>query len=106
MRKTDISKYTDKIDVQKKTVSAGTYASGVWKVLKTVLAILVCTGIFISISLGIYVIKLAQTPTGIDLAARSHNLSSFISFSIRLSTAPKTVSGLTIRICPSIWAKP
>lgn len=78
MRKTDISKYTDKIDVQKKTVSAGTYASGVWKVLKTILAILVCTGIFISISLGIYVIKLAQTPTGIDLAARSHNLSSFI----------------------------
>lgn len=78
MRKTDISKYTDKIDIQKKTANAGTVFSGIWKVLKTVLAILVCAGIFVSISLGIYVFKLATEPTGIDLNARSMNLSSFI----------------------------
>ena len=78
MRKTDISKYTDKIDVRKKTATAGTYLSGLWKVLKTVLAVLVCTGIIVSISLGIYVFKIATEPTGIDLNARSLNLSSFI----------------------------
>ena len=78
MRKTDISKYTDKIDVQKKTANVGTVFSGLWKVIKTVLAILVCAGIFVSISLGIYVFKLATEPTGIDLNARSMNLSSFI----------------------------
>lgn len=78
MRKTDISKYTDKIDVQKKTANAGTVFSGLWKVIKTILAILVCAGIFVSISLGIYVFKLATEPTGIDLNARSMNLSSFI----------------------------
>ena len=78
MRKTDISKYTDKIDVQKKTANIGTVFSGLWKVIKTVLAILVCAGIFVSISLGIYVFKLATEPTGIDLNARSMNLSSFI----------------------------
>ena len=78
MRKTDISKYTDKIDVQKKTANVGTVFSGLWKVIKTILAILVCAGIFVSISLGIYVFKLATEPTGIDLNARSMNLSSFI----------------------------
>lgn len=78
MRKTDISKYTDKIEVVKKTATAGTFLSGLWKVLKTALAILVCAGIFVSISLGIYVFKLATEPTGIDLNARSMNLSSLI----------------------------
>ncbi|MBQ8058029.1 MAG: transglycosylase domain-containing protein [Ruminococcus sp.] len=78
MRKTDISKYTDKIEVVKKTATAGTFLNGLWKVLKTALAILVCAGIFVSISLGIYVFKLATEPTGIDLNARSMNLSSLI----------------------------
>ncbi|MBQ2970914.1 MAG: transglycosylase domain-containing protein [Ruminococcus sp.] len=78
MRKTDISKYTDKIEVTKKTASASTVFSGLWKVVKTLLAILVCAGIIVSISLGIYAVKLATEPTGIDLNARSLNLSSFI----------------------------
>ncbi len=78
MRKTDISKYTDKIEVTKKTATFSTALSGVWKVLKTLLAILVCAGIIVSISMGIYVFKIASEPTGIDLNARSLNLSSFI----------------------------
>ncbi len=78
MRKTDISKYTDKIEVTKKNASFGTVAGGFWKVIKTILAVLVCAGIVISISLGIYIFKIATEPTGIDLNARSLNLSSFI----------------------------
>ncbi|MBQ8860423.1 MAG: transglycosylase domain-containing protein [Ruminococcus sp.] len=78
MRKTDISKYTDKIEVTKKTATFPTALSGLWKVIKTILAILVCAGIIVSISLGIYVFKIASEPTGIDLNARSLNLSSFI----------------------------
>lgn len=78
MRKTDISKYTEKIEVTKKSAGVGTAASGLWKVIKTVLAILVCAGIIVAISMGIYIFKLATEPTGIDLNARSLNLSSFI----------------------------
>ncbi len=78
MRKTDISKYTDKIEVTKKNSSAGTFLNGLWKVVKTVLAIAICAGIIVGISLGIYVFKIATEPTGIDLNARSLNLSSFI----------------------------
>ncbi len=78
MRKTDISKYTDKIEVTKKNSGVGTVVNGLWKTVKTVLAILVCAGIIVSISMGIYIFKLATEPTGIDLNARSLNLSSFI----------------------------
>ncbi len=78
MRKTDISKYTDKIEVVKKTATASTFFSALWKVAKTALAIILCTGIIVSVSMGIYVFKLASEPTGIDLNARSLNLSSFI----------------------------
>lgn len=78
MRKTDISKYTDKIDVSKKSSGAGIFLSGLWKILKTVLAVLVCAGIVVSISIGIYVFNIASEPTGIDLNARSLNLSSLI----------------------------
>ena len=78
MRKTDISKYTDKINVTKKNSTVGTTASVLWKILKTVLAVLVCAGIIVSISMGIYILSLAKEPTGIDLNARSMNLSSFI----------------------------
>lgn len=78
MRKTDISKYTDKINVTKKNSTVGTTASVLWKIVKTVLAVLVCAGIIVSISMGIYIFSLANEPTGIDLNARSMNLSSFI----------------------------
>lgn len=78
MRKTDISKYTEKIEVTKKTAGVGTAIGGLWKVLKTALAVLICAGIIVSVSMGIYVFKIATEPTGIDLNARSLNLSSFI----------------------------
>ena len=41
MRKTDISKYTDKISVTKKNSAAGTTVSVLWKFVMTVLAVLV-----------------------------------------------------------------
>ena len=78
MRKTDISKYTDKIEVTKKSSGFQVFFSSIWKVLKTVLAVLICAGLIVSISMGIYIFSLAKEPTGIDLNARSHNLSSFI----------------------------
>ena len=79
MRKTDISKYTDKIDVNpKKPSGAKGFFSVLGRILLTVLLVLVVAGIIVGISLGIYVLKIANEPTGIDLNARSLNLSSFI----------------------------
>ncbi|MDO4748142.1 MAG: transglycosylase domain-containing protein [Eubacteriales bacterium] len=78
MRKTDISKYTDKIEVTKKRSGAMVALSAVWKIVKTCLAVFICAGIVIMISVGIYIFNLANEPTGIDLNARSLNLSSFI----------------------------
>ncbi len=78
MRKTDISKYTDKIEVTKKNFGAKTVLSSVWKVIKTVLAVLMIAGVVVAVSLGVYIFKLANEPSGIDLNARSLNLSSFI----------------------------
>ena len=79
MRKTDISKYTDKIDVApKKQSGAKGFFSSVGRFLLTALLVLVITGLIVGISVGIYVFKIANEPTGIDLNARSLNLSSFI----------------------------
>lgn len=78
MRKTDISKYTDKIDVTKKSSPAKNFFRSVGKVLLSCLLVLVCAGIIVGISLGIFVIKIAIEPTGINLDARMLNQSSFI----------------------------
>ncbi|MBQ3329639.1 MAG: penicillin-binding protein [Ruminococcus sp.] len=79
MRKTDISKYTDKIDVApKKQSGVKNFFSVVGRVLLTILMICLISGLIIAVSLGIYVAKIANEPTGIDLNARSLNLSSFI----------------------------
>ena len=79
MRKTDISKYTDRIDVHPKNQSAvGAFFSALGRLLLTVLMIAVIAGVIVGVSLGIYIFKLANEPTGIDLNARSLNLSSFI----------------------------
>lgn len=80
MRKTDISKYTDKIDVRppKKQSGAGSFFSALGRILLTVLMVLIIAGVIVGISVGIYVLKIANEPTGIDLNARSLNLSSFI----------------------------
>ena len=79
MRKTDISKYTDKIDVQpKKRSGVGTALSAIGRFLLTIVLIGVIAGIIVGVSLAIYIFGLANEPTGIDLTARSLNLSSFI----------------------------
>lgn len=79
MRKTDISKYTDKIDIHpKKQSGVGSFFSFIGRALLTVFMILLVAGIIVGISIGIYVLKIANEPTGIDLNARSLNLSSFI----------------------------
>lgn len=79
MRKTDISKYTDKIDMSpKKQSGARNFFSILGRTLLTVIMVLVIAGIIVGISLGVYVLKIANEPTGIDLNARSLNLSSFI----------------------------
>ena len=79
MRKTDISKYTDKIDVQPKKESGfKKVLSVIGRALLTIFLILVVAGLIVSISVGAYVVKIANEPTGIDLNARSLNLSSFI----------------------------
>ena len=79
MRKTDISKYTDKIDVQPKNPSAvKTFFGGVWRIIATVLLIGAVAGLIVGISIGIFIFNLANEPTGIDLTARSLNQSSFI----------------------------
>ena len=80
MRKTDISKYTDKIDVQppKNQSGAKKVLSVIGRALLTIVLVLVIAGIIVGISIGAYVIKIANEPTGIDLNARSLNLSSFI----------------------------
>ena len=80
MRQTDISKYTDKIDIpqKKQTSGIGAFFSALGRLLLTVLGVLVIAGIIVGVSLGIYIFGLANEPTGIDLNARSLNLSSFI----------------------------
>ncbi len=80
MRKTDISKYTDKIDVQPKKKQGGfkNVLSVFGRTLLTILMVLVVAGVIVGISIGMYVLKIANEPTGIDLNARSLNLSSFI----------------------------
>ena len=78
MRKTDISKYTDKIDVRKNPSAVGAFFGGIGRIILTALLILICAGLIVGVSLGIYVFKIANEPTGIDINARALNLSSFI----------------------------
>ena len=79
MRKTDISKYTDKIDVQPKNPSTFlALLSAVGRVLVTLLMIAVIAGVIVGVSVGLYIFGLSNEPTGIDLNARSMNQTSFI----------------------------
>ncbi len=79
MRKTDISKYTDKIDVQPRKPSAVKgFFGGVWRIVATVLLVGAIAGLIVGISVGIFIFNIANEPTGIDLTARSLNQSSFI----------------------------
>ena len=79
MRKTDISKYTDKIDVPPKKQSAvGIFFGGIGRIIATIVLIGAIAGLIVGISVGIFIFNIANEPTGIDLTARSLNQSSFI----------------------------
>ncbi len=79
MRETDISKFTDHnivLDGSKHPVKRVLKAIG--KALFTALMVIVCAGVIVGISLTVYIIGIANEPTGIDLKAKSMNQTSFI----------------------------
>ena len=89
MRKTDISDYSDYSDISepakgenKVADAAGTAVKGtlllVWRVILTLLMILVVAGIIIGVSMVIYVASIAREPTGIDLHSAKLNETSYI----------------------------
>lgn len=84
MRKTDISKFTDKNEsnglnstkVTQSTVKTALKLVG--KAIATVFAVLFSAFIIVAISMMIYIFSIASEPTGVDLHARALNLSSHI----------------------------
>ena len=84
MRKTDISKFTDKNEsnglnstkVTQSTVKTALKLAG--KAIATVFAVLFSAFIIVAISMMIYIFFIASEPTGVDLHARALNLSSHI----------------------------
>lgn len=81
MRTTDISKYKEKEAKNKGSKSASpakTVLSCALKVLLTVLLVCFIAGVIVCFNVLIYLVGLASQPSGIDLDARSLNLSSFV----------------------------
>ncbi len=81
MRTTDISKYKEKESKKKGTQQASpvkTVLSCALKVLLTVLLVCFIAGVIVCFNVLIYLVGLASQPSGIDLDARSLNLSSFV----------------------------
>lgn len=83
MRKTDINKFTDETGVETAGENAAVkrtkgFFSVVWKVVSTLLMILLIACVIVGISVSIYLIGLANEPTGIDLHASKLQLTSFI----------------------------
>lgn len=82
MRKTDISKYTEKIKTMPKESEGQNRMKValklVWKAFITVVMVFVAAFVIVGISMIIYLIGLANEPTGIDLQARAMNLTSII----------------------------
>lgn len=79
MRETDISKFTEHnivLDGSKHPVKRVLKAIG--RTLFTVLMVMVCAGVIVGISLTVYIIGIANEPTGINLKAKSVNQTSFI----------------------------
>ncbi len=80
MRKTDITNYKEKQDSDKK--QAWFYIKGVLlfllKSLLTVLLVFFVAGVLVCFNLLFYLVDLSKEPSGIDLNARSLNLSSFV----------------------------
>lgn len=82
MRKTDISKFTedspqDNVAIVEKSLPRRCI-SMVWKIFSTILLILIISIVVVGISVGIYLLQLANQPTGIDLHASKLNLTSII----------------------------
>lgn len=82
MRKTDISNYKQKSRDDLKTKNAKDTAKLVgFSFLKTLLSLLLVfciSGVIVCFNVLLYVIDLSKEPSGIDLDARSLNLSSFV----------------------------
>ncbi len=83
MRETDISQYTEKIDQtslnpppKKRPVRNFLYS--LWKLLLTVMLIGFTAFLIVGISVVVYIFGIASEPTGINLAARAMNQTSFI----------------------------
>ncbi len=81
MRTTDISKYKEKETKKKGTGNispAKTVLNCAVKVLLTILLVCFIAGVIVCFNVLIYLVGLASQPSGIDLDARSLNLSSFV----------------------------
>ncbi|MBQ7386397.1 MAG: transglycosylase domain-containing protein [Ruminococcus sp.] len=81
MRTTDISKYKEKEAKKKGTGNVGpakTVLNCAVKVLLTILLVCFIAGVIVCFNVLIYLVGLASQPSGIDLDARSLNLSSFV----------------------------
>lgn len=80
MRKTDISNYKAKSDSDKKGLPpmAKAILSGVLKTLLTLLLVFFIAGVIVCFNIFFYLMELSAQPSGIDLDARSLNLSSFV----------------------------
>lgn len=85
MRKTDISKFTEKVDVKPKKSTAQEILNGVkifllgaWKVLSTVFLVFFTTCIVIGISMIFYIASIAKEPLNIDLTVTDLKQTSFI----------------------------
>ncbi len=80
MRKTDISNYKANQDSDKKGLSptASAILSGALKTLLTLLLVFFIAGVIVCFNIFFYLMELSSQPSGIDLNARSLNLSSFV----------------------------
>ncbi|MCR5653998.1 MAG: transglycosylase domain-containing protein [Ruminococcus sp.] len=79
MRETDISKFTDHnivLDSSKHPVKRVMKAIG--RALFTALMVIISAGVIVGISLTVYIVSIANEPTGINLKAKSVNQTSFI----------------------------
>ena len=80
MRKTDISNYREKDETKKQEImeTVKTIGSGVLKTVLTLLLVFFIAGVIVCFNVLFYIMDLASQPSGIDLDARSLNLSSFV----------------------------
>lgn len=81
MRKTDINNYQAKDDSSKNNTTLATVKlilSGLLKAFLTLMLVFFIAGIIVCFNILLYLVDLASQPSGIDLDARSLNLSSFV----------------------------